>query len=193
MTGAGHLIGYLIGTFNVGAVFGRIFGVADNQQFKAMTVIAASALLIAVGVTSNAVTERILLPSDSTSHHAYKQSAGCNSGLGLAGSLSCSTAPPGSAKPTIVTNIQLRLRPPPTLMTAPTTPLATSAGLAPSLSLFSLLLHLLRLSFSRTSSGPLKAPSLSQVAANLPLGLLHPCPRTCNHYSWALQTSNQTS
>jgi solute carrier family 45 protein 1/2/4 len=67
MTGAGHLIGYLIGTFNVGAVFGRIFGVADNQQFKAMTVIAASALLIAVGVTSNAVTERILLPSDSTS------------------------------------------------------------------------------------------------------------------------------
>ena len=63
MTGAGHLIGYLIGTFNVGAVVGRIFGAADNQQFKAMTVISASALLIAVGVTCNAVTERILLPS----------------------------------------------------------------------------------------------------------------------------------
>ena len=67
MTGAGHLIGYLIGTFNVGAVVGRIFGSGDNQQFKAMTAIAASALLIAVGVTSNAVAERILLPSDSTS------------------------------------------------------------------------------------------------------------------------------
>ena len=63
MTGAGHLIGYLIGTFNVGALAARIFGVADNQQFKAMTIISASALLIAVGVTSNAVTERILLPS----------------------------------------------------------------------------------------------------------------------------------
>jgi solute carrier family 45 protein 1/2/4 len=63
MTGASHLIGYLIGTFNVGTVVGRIFGNADNKQFKAMTVIAASALLIAVGVTSNAVIERILLPS----------------------------------------------------------------------------------------------------------------------------------
>ena len=63
MTGAGHLIGYLIGTFNVGALAERIFGVADNQQFKVMTIVSASALLIAVGVTSNAVTERILLPS----------------------------------------------------------------------------------------------------------------------------------
>jgi solute carrier family 45, member 1/2/4 len=67
MMGAGHLIGYVIGTFNVGAVVGQYFGNANNQQFKAMTVIASSALLIAVSVTSNAVTERILLPSDSTS------------------------------------------------------------------------------------------------------------------------------
>jgi hypothetical protein len=36
MTGAGHLIGYPLGTFNVGAVSGRIFGNADKQQFKAM-------------------------------------------------------------------------------------------------------------------------------------------------------------
>jgi solute carrier family 45, member 1/2/4 len=66
MTGAGHLIRYLIGTSNVGAVTGRIFGNADNQQFNIIIVIAASALLIAIGVTSNAVTERILLPSPNT-------------------------------------------------------------------------------------------------------------------------------
>jgi len=67
MTGAGHLIGYSIGTYNVGAFLGPIFGIANNQQFKAMTVIAASALLLTVGVTCNAVTERILLPSESKS------------------------------------------------------------------------------------------------------------------------------
>lgn len=55
-------------------VAGRIFGNADNQQFKAMTVIAASALLIAVGVTSNAVTERILLPSHSMSPNTKAES-----------------------------------------------------------------------------------------------------------------------
>jgi solute carrier family 45 protein 1/2/4 len=66
MAGAGHLIGYLIGTFDVGIVVGRIFGNANNQQFKALTVIASAALLIAVGVTSYSVTERILLLSDAT-------------------------------------------------------------------------------------------------------------------------------
>jgi solute carrier family 45 protein 1/2/4 len=66
MTGAGHLIGYLIGPFNVGAVVGWIFGNANNQQFKTMAVIASSALLIAVGITPYSVTERILLPHDAT-------------------------------------------------------------------------------------------------------------------------------
>ena len=74
MTGAGHLIGYLIGTFNVGAAAGRIFGNADNQQFNVITVIAASALEIAIGVTSNAVTERILLPSHSMSPNTQAES-----------------------------------------------------------------------------------------------------------------------
>jgi solute carrier family 45 protein 1/2/4 len=74
MTGAGHLIGYLIGTFDVGTVIGRVFGDANNQQFKAMTVIASFALLVAVGITSNAVTERILLPFDSTSPKSKAES-----------------------------------------------------------------------------------------------------------------------
>jgi solute carrier family 45 protein 1/2/4 len=74
MTGAGHLIGYLIGAFDVGAVVGRILGDVNNQQFKAMTVIASSALLITVGITSNAVTERILLPSDATSRKSKADS-----------------------------------------------------------------------------------------------------------------------
>lgn len=63
MAGAGHLIGYSLGTFDFGALWGRVFGSAENQQFKAMTVIAASALLLAIGITSHSVTERILLPS----------------------------------------------------------------------------------------------------------------------------------
>src|SRR2546423_4538124 len=88
MTGAGHLIGYLIGTFDVGAVVGRIFGSGENQQFKAMILIAASALLIAVAVTSSAVTERNLLPSDSASS---KSKAG--SMLSVLKSLSYRTLP----------------------------------------------------------------------------------------------------
>ena len=63
MTGAGSLIGYFIGTLDMGAALAFVVGSGDNQQFKSMTLIAALSLLTAVGVTSWAVTERILLPS----------------------------------------------------------------------------------------------------------------------------------
>ena len=63
MTGAGSLIGYFIGTLDMGAALAFIVGSGDNQQFKSMTLIAALSLLTAVGVTSWAVTERTLLPS----------------------------------------------------------------------------------------------------------------------------------
>lgn len=60
MTAVGHLIGYCAGTINLPSVFGTTLG---DSQFKQLTVIAALALLLAVGVTSWAVEERILVSS----------------------------------------------------------------------------------------------------------------------------------
>lgn len=74
MTGAGHLVGYLLGTFNFGSLWASMFGSGENQQFKAMTVIAASALLFAVGITSHAVSERILLSSRDATSPSSKES-----------------------------------------------------------------------------------------------------------------------
>ena len=58
MAGIGHLIGYAAGTLDLVKIFGTTFG---DSQFKQLTVIAALALLVAVGVTSYAVQERVLI------------------------------------------------------------------------------------------------------------------------------------
>jgi len=58
MVAVGHLIGYGAGAIDLGLVFGSLIG---DTQFKQLTVIAAVALLVAVGVTCWATTERILL------------------------------------------------------------------------------------------------------------------------------------
>lgn len=54
----GSLIGYGAGSLDMVKVFGTTLG---DTQFKQMTAVAAAALLIAVGVTSYAVKERILI------------------------------------------------------------------------------------------------------------------------------------
>lgn len=54
----GHLLGYGAGALDLEKVFGTAIG---NTQFKRMTVIAASTLVFAVGVTSYAVTEKVLI------------------------------------------------------------------------------------------------------------------------------------
>ena len=58
MSALGHLIGYVIGTADLVGTFGKAFG---DSQFKQLCAIAASALLLAVGVTSYSVKERILI------------------------------------------------------------------------------------------------------------------------------------
>ena len=58
MVAIGHLAGYGAGALDLEAFFGNILG---DTQFKRMTVIAALALCIAVGVTCWAVEERILI------------------------------------------------------------------------------------------------------------------------------------
>ncbi|KAG8630086.1 hypothetical protein KVT40_001705 [Elsinoe batatas] len=58
MTAVGHLIGYAIGATDLSLIFGGLIG---DTQFKQLTVIAALALILAVCVTSWAVTERVLI------------------------------------------------------------------------------------------------------------------------------------
>ena len=58
MVAVGSLIGYGAGSLDMVKVFGTALG---DTQFKQMTAVAAAALLIAVGVTSYAVKERILI------------------------------------------------------------------------------------------------------------------------------------
>lgn len=58
MVSVGHLLGYVIGTIDLVKVLGTSFG---DTQFKKLTLLAALALIFAVGVTSWAVTERVLV------------------------------------------------------------------------------------------------------------------------------------
>lgn len=58
MIGIGHLVGYAAGTVDLLKVFGTTLG---DSQFKQLTVIAAMALLAAVGITCYAVEERVLI------------------------------------------------------------------------------------------------------------------------------------
>jgi hypothetical protein len=54
----GHLVGYGAGALDLSSIFGTLIG---DTQFKQLTVIAALALMIAVGVTCWAVEERVLV------------------------------------------------------------------------------------------------------------------------------------
>jgi solute carrier family 45 protein 1/2/4 len=58
MVAVGHLVGYGMGALDLGSIFGTFLG---DSQFKQLTVIAALALIIAVGVTSWATSERVLV------------------------------------------------------------------------------------------------------------------------------------
>jgi solute carrier family 45 protein 1/2/4 len=58
MAATGHLIGYAAGTLDLVGIFGTSFG---DTQFKKMALIAGLGLIFTVGVTSWAVTERVLI------------------------------------------------------------------------------------------------------------------------------------
>jgi solute carrier family 45 protein 1/2/4 len=58
MVAIGHLTGYIIGTMDLVKIFGPAMG---DTQFKQLTLVSASALILSCGVTSWAVTERILI------------------------------------------------------------------------------------------------------------------------------------
>ncbi|KAF1985959.1 MFS general substrate transporter [Aulographum hederae CBS 113979] len=58
MVAVGHLVGYGAGALDLGSIFGTRLG---DTQFKQLTVVAATALCLSVGITCFAVTERILI------------------------------------------------------------------------------------------------------------------------------------
>ena len=58
MVAVGHLVGYGAGALDLSSIFGTLIG---DTQFKQLTVIAALALIVAVGVTCWAVEERVLV------------------------------------------------------------------------------------------------------------------------------------
>ncbi|KAG0651108.1 General alpha-glucoside permease [Hyphodiscus hymeniophilus] len=58
MASFGHLFGYAIGTMDLVKIFGPSLG---DTQFKKLTLVSAFGLLFTVGVTSWAVTERVLM------------------------------------------------------------------------------------------------------------------------------------
>jgi len=58
MAGVGHLVGYVIGTLDLVQLLGPGLG---DTQFKKLILIAAFGLLFSIGVTSWAVTERVLV------------------------------------------------------------------------------------------------------------------------------------
>ncbi|KAF2128527.1 sucrose transport protein SUC2 [Dothidotthia symphoricarpi CBS 119687] len=62
MVAVGSLIGYGAGAIDLQLVFGSMLG---DTQFKQLTAVAAMALCITVGITSWAVTERVLLSTGS--------------------------------------------------------------------------------------------------------------------------------
>lgn len=60
MIAVGHLIGYGAGTVDLVKIFGTALG---DSQFKQLTLIAAVFFIFAVGLTSWAVHERVLISS----------------------------------------------------------------------------------------------------------------------------------
>ena len=62
MISVGHLAGYIAGTVDLVGIFGTSMG---DTQFKKLILVAAFGLIFAVGITSWAVTERVLVSSKS--------------------------------------------------------------------------------------------------------------------------------
>lgn len=60
MIGIGHLVGYGMGTVDLVKVFGTTLG---DSQFKQLIIIAAAFFVFAIGLTSWAVQERVLISS----------------------------------------------------------------------------------------------------------------------------------
>jgi len=58
MVAVGSLVGYAAGAVDLGSIFGPMLG---DSQFKQLTVVAALCLCITIGITSWAVTERVLI------------------------------------------------------------------------------------------------------------------------------------
>jgi solute carrier family 45 protein 1/2/4 len=58
MSAIGQLFAYVVGAIDTVSIFGTFLG---DTQFKQMTVIAALSLMLAVGVTSYSVKERVLI------------------------------------------------------------------------------------------------------------------------------------
>ncbi|KAF2272295.1 uncharacterized protein EI97DRAFT_462079 [Westerdykella ornata] len=58
MVAVGSLVGYAAGAVDLGAIFGPMLG---DTQFKQLTAVAAITLCVTVGLTSYAVTERVLV------------------------------------------------------------------------------------------------------------------------------------
>lgn len=58
MVAIGHLVGYGAGAVDLTLIFGTSIG---DTQFKQLTVVAAVALLLAIGVTCWATRERVLV------------------------------------------------------------------------------------------------------------------------------------
>ena len=63
MVSIGHLVGYAVGTIDLVSIFGPSLG---DTQFKKLILVAAFGLLFSVGLTSWAVTERVLISSKAT-------------------------------------------------------------------------------------------------------------------------------
>ena len=61
MAGFGHLLVYAVGALDLKSLMGNFLG---DTQFKQLTVVAAFSLCLAVGLTSWAVTERVLIGHD---------------------------------------------------------------------------------------------------------------------------------
>lgn len=66
MVSIGHLIGYAVGTLDLVHLFGTSLG---DTQFKKLTLFAAVGLIVTVGISCWAVTERVLVSRDDDSQN----------------------------------------------------------------------------------------------------------------------------
>lgn len=80
MGGLGGLIGYFIGTLDLVAIFGPSFG---DTQFKKLILIAAGSLLMCVGITSWAVSEKVLMSNSGLKDDSRERQAGNEESLGI--------------------------------------------------------------------------------------------------------------
>ncbi|KAI9661649.1 MAG: hypothetical protein M1821_008887 [Bathelium mastoideum] len=70
MAAVGHLVGYVLGSMDLQSIFGNLLG---DTQFKQVVLIAALGLIVSIGLTCWAVTEKVLVPQRFTSTDDLKQ------------------------------------------------------------------------------------------------------------------------